>query len=381
MKSKVTSLNFKVVALVLATVLVLYIGFVIPYANAEDASQKLEEVNEQQNQAQEEKQGLLEEIEACEGEIETLDQEISEAESDIVQKQAEIDKLVSEIAEMQNNIDDQKNALGLRLRAMYKSGGLSFIDIVLESKDFSELMANVYMLQLIYESDQNVLIELEDEHQALTAKKDEVEAAKLDLQATKDFLAGKQAELEGVKDELEISVEEVQARINAFDAEAQSLNEQIRLEQERLAAEAAAAEAANNGYGSGSGTGTGSIGWPCHGVLTSYFGYRDMGFLNFHTGLDIAVPTGTPILAADSGVVMSLTGWYPQGYGWGVFVDHGGGVVTGYGHNSQILVSPGQYVEKGQVIALAGSTGWSTGPHCHFEVRINGQCTDPLLYL
>ena len=77
---------------------------------------------------------------------------------------------------------------------------------------------------------------------------------------------------------------------------------------------------------------------------------------------------------------MNLTGWYQQGYGWGVFIDHGNGVVTVYGHNSALTVSPGQYVQQGDVIALSGQTGWATGPHVHYEVRINGQYVDPELY-
>ena len=125
--------------------------------------------------------------------------------------------------------------------------------------------------------------------------------------------------------------------------------------------------------------------WPCYGTITSYFGYRPaedtsgIGSTN-HGGLDIGVPYYTPIYATMSGYVSSATGW-SGGYGYAVYLIHDGGFSSVYGHNSELLVSPGEYVEQGQVIAYAGSTGWSTGPHCHFEIRVGGVQVDPLSYL
>ena len=127
---------------------------------------------------------------------------------------------------------------------------------------------------------------------------------------------------------------------------------------------------------------TGSFRWPCYGVITSYFGPRKspggIGSTN-HKGIDIAVPRGTPIYAADGGTV-TYSGWM-SGYGYLVQIDHGNGYVTRYGHNSSLTVSVGQHVYKGQQVARAGSTGNSTGNHCHFEVRYNGVAKNPLNYL
>lgn len=122
--------------------------------------------------------------------------------------------------------------------------------------------------------------------------------------------------------------------------------------------------------------------WPVQGEITSYYGWRThpiFGTTRYHSGYDIACDTGTPIAAADSGTVV-YSGWL-GGYGYCVMIDHGGGLVSLYGHNSELWVSEGQYVQQGQTIALAGSTGWSTGPHCHFEARLNGELTDPMNYL
>ena len=122
--------------------------------------------------------------------------------------------------------------------------------------------------------------------------------------------------------------------------------------------------------------------WPCRGEITSYFGWRThpiFGTTKYHSGMDIAVDYGTPIYAADSGTVI-YSGWL-GGYGYAVMIDHGGGLVTLYGHNPGLNVYEGQYITKGTCIAYAGSTGYSTGPHCHFEVRLHGEVTEPLNYL
>ena len=127
---------------------------------------------------------------------------------------------------------------------------------------------------------------------------------------------------------------------------------------------------------------TGSFRWPCSGNITSRFGYRNLKYSyasKNHKGIDIANRKGTPIVAADGGTVV-YAGWM-SGYGYLVQIDHGNGFVTYYGHNSKLLVSVGQHVYKGQQIAAMGSTGNSTGNHCHFEIRYNGVPKNPLNYL
>ena len=125
---------------------------------------------------------------------------------------------------------------------------------------------------------------------------------------------------------------------------------------------------------------TGTFKWPVSGTISSYFGYRNIfGSTSYHGGLDIATSYGNAIKASDGGTV-TFSGW--QGtYGYLVIIDHGNGVKTYYGHNSKLLVSAGDKVYQGQTIARAGSTGRSTGTHCHFEIRINGTRVNPLSYL
>ncbi len=120
--------------------------------------------------------------------------------------------------------------------------------------------------------------------------------------------------------------------------------------------------------------------WPCYGRITSRFGYRYIfGSYSYHSGIDIAVPYGTSVKAADGGTV-TFAG-YKGSYGYLVIIDHGNGEQTYYGHNSSLLVSAGDKVYQGQTIAKAGSTGRSTGSHCHFEIRVNGTQVNPSAYL
>jgi murein DD-endopeptidase MepM/ murein hydrolase activator NlpD len=119
--------------------------------------------------------------------------------------------------------------------------------------------------------------------------------------------------------------------------------------------------------------------WPARGVVSSPYGLRWNGS-DFHPGIDIANDMGTPILATADGVVR-VAGWNDGGYGNMVDIDHGNGIMTRYGHAMQVAVTAGQYVHRGQVIAYMGSTGFSTGPHVHYEVRINGQAVNPAAYL
>lgn len=119
--------------------------------------------------------------------------------------------------------------------------------------------------------------------------------------------------------------------------------------------------------------------WPANGEVSSRYGLR-WGGSDFHPGIDIAADAGTPVVATADGVVIE-SGWNSGGYGYMVDVDHGNGIVTRYGHNSQLAVSVGTAVKKGQVIAYMGSTGFSTGPHLHYEVRVNGKAVNPDRYL
>lgn len=355
---------------------------------ATDKKSELNSIKEKQKAAEAEKGEIVNELEQYNTKIVSLNTEITNAQSEIDKKQAEIDELNGKIDEMQAKIDDRKSGMSKRLRTMYKNGSVGFIDIILDSRNFSELLSNLSMLQKIYKSDRSTLNSLEKISKELNHTKKELSAAQQAMASSQSELKDKKGELDKVSAQLEAKAAKIDENLAIFNQQAESLSSQIAAE---LAAQQQQA-AVNNGGGSAGGSSGGGVSYVGTGgmispvsnyVVTSEFGNR-VGleqYGTFHGAIDLACPMNTPVVASDSGRVMNLTGWYQQGYGWGVFIDHGNGIVTAYGHNSALVVSPGQYVQKGQIIAYSGMTGWATGPHVHFEVRVNGTLVNPRNYV
>ena len=352
---------------------------------ATDKKSELNSIKEKQKAAEAEKGEIVNELEQYNTKIVSLNTEITNAQSEIDKKQAEIDELNGKIDEMQAKIDDRKSGMSKRLRTMYKNGSVGFIDIILDSRNFSELLSNLSMLQKIYKSDRSTLNSLEKISKELNKTQKELSAAQQAMASSQSELKNKKGELDKVSAQLEAKAAKIEENLAIFNQQAESLSSQILAEQQ-AAAQSNQNTSGDSGYSGGGGgsvtNGPVNLRWPVAKVITSPFGRR-IGLEQygiFHTGTDLGVPSGTPVRAAAAGRVMNLSGWYQQGYGWGVFIDHGNGVVTVYGHNSALTVSPGQYVQQGDVIALSGQTGWATGPHVHYEVRINGQYVDPEAY-
>ena len=287
-----------------------------------------------------------------------------------------------------------------RVRAMEENGNYGFLALVLNAGSLGELLTAMDDIGEIMESDRR----LEDEYIAAREHTEEVkaeyEAYKAELEAKQATLRAEQVELQRQIDEatdlinqlledIEGNAEEL-AKLQAAQDEAQKeidqkvaeLERQRAEEEERRRQEAAANNPSGGGGGSsgGSVTGTGSFTWPCPSCtyITSRVGYRwhpVSGQWKYHSGLDIGAAYGASIVAADGGTVTiaGLNG----GYGKCVMIDHGNGYYTLYGHMSSIAVSVGQSVSKGETIGYVGSTGVSTGPHLHFEIRQGTTILDP----
>lgn len=300
---------------------------------------------------------------------------------------AQIEQTKRDIAKAEAYLKSRQNILNRRVRAIYMHGQLNYLEVILGANSFSDFANRIELLKRIIRSDYNLILEIQKQKAAIEAKKAQLEEDKRQLDAlaleaekARQEIAIKKAEQQKILD----SAKSNRAAAAQMEKDLAAQAEQVRnLIQQRLAAAEAARQAASGG-GSDDGyiQGTGAMSWPCSGPITSPFGYRThpiFGTTIFHAGIDIGVDYGTPIHAADSGVVV-YSGWI-SGYGNAVIIDHGGGVSTLYGHNQSLAVSEGQSVSKGSVIAYAGSTGNSTGPHCHFEVDINGSPVNPMGYL
>lgn len=292
----------------------------------------------------------------------SLNKQLGELEVSIDQNEDKLVVLEKELAEAQEKVETQTTNLNGRLRNMYKNGSVGFIDVLLDSGSFTEFLTNLDMVEKIYSSDKDVLAELEEAHDEVEKKKTEVETLQTELKESK-------AVVEEEKQAIAASNEETEKMIDELQADADRLTQELQ----------------NQGSSSEDSTYLGGqMAWPTpsSGTVTSPFGWRIhpiYGYKKFHTGIDIGASSGSAIVAANPGTVLSA-GWN-GGYGKCVIIDHGGGVTTLYAHSSSLNVSAGQYVERGQKIAAVGSTGASTGPHLHFEVRINGGYVNPYPYI
>ena len=301
-----------------------------------------------------------------------------------------------QLAEAQKRLEGRETVFYKRVRDIYINGRLSYIDVVIGSKDFSDFANRLEVLKRIIDSDITLINEIKKERAEIEAHKQKLETDRAKLVELEKAALAKQAEIEQKKAERNVVLQKAQndratamqaiEELNASSAQVSAMLKERQAA--RAAAAAAAAAAAQTSAGQGQGAsdnwvqGTGQLGWPVSGEITSPYGYRVhpiWGTTIYHSGIDIGVDEGTPVHAADGGVVV-WSGWM-GGYGYAVVIDHGNGLSTLYGHNSELAVDEGQSVAKGQVISYAGSTGNSTGPHVHFEVRVNGDPVDPMGYL
>lgn len=276
----------------------------------------------------------------------------------------------------EKEFDNTREIYKKRLRDIYENGQVNYLDVLLGSSDFRDFSSCMYLLQRIIRRDTNLIETLNAQKHELEAKKAELDAEHAELDGKRQEVLQKKAYVEQKTAEQEQLYQEALAEKSRLDAEYEELqrnSQEITAMIQRMEQEGRMMASAH---------GSGQFTWPCYGEITSPFGWRVhpiWGTEIFHAGIDIGADYGQPIVAADSGTVI-YAGWM-GGYGNAVMIDHGGGLVTLYGHNSSLTVGVGENVSKGQTIALAGSTGNSTGPHCHFEVRIHGEVTSPLNYL
>jgi murein DD-endopeptidase MepM/ murein hydrolase activator NlpD len=334
---------------------------------------KIAEYRKQADALKKEKNNVQSELNALDYEINALNLEVDSYELQKKEKEIQIAESEQKIASLTQEIEDSNKALEERLRVSYKKGTAGYIEVVLKSENLIDAITRLDMIQKIVESDIELLKGIEQQKKDLEQANVTLEAEKSELLVVIGDLSAKQDQVlvaarskESYMAGLQKNIKELQRQEAAMEAQSKELERQI------LAAQRAVEYAG------------GEMLWPVPGYyrITSNFGGRSdpiTGVWTNHGGTDMAAPNGTPIVAANSGVVL-MAGWN-NSYGNYVIIDHGGGISTLYGHSSKLLVSAGQAVSRGDKIALVGSTGYSTGNHLHFEVRINGVRTNPMSYL
>ena len=341
--------------------------------NKKDAQNVLDGLQERQNQ-------LISDVEVLDKQVSDIQTKITAKEEEEDQLNTEIDDTKEKLAAAQVEEDNQYAAMMKRIQYLYENGEVEYIDTLMSSASFTDMLNKSEYVEQISSYDQkqlNALIQTRQDIQdyEATLEKDlkEVESVKADLETEKDNLNttiteknNKIAEYSKDIDAQEAMVEQYQKEIDAADAEMAAI--QKRLDEQRAAQQQSGGSSGSSEpqYYTPSG---GSYMWPSptRGASTN------------HKGIDIPCPTGSDIVASAAGTV--VVSQYSSSAGYYIMIDHGNGVSTVYMHNSQLVVSVGQSVEQGQVIAKAGSTGYSTGSHCHFGVMINGSYVNPLDYL
>lgn len=308
-------------------------------------------------------------------EIELINEQIDMYENLVEQK-------AKELEEAKQAEQEQAAALRVRMRAMEENGSLSYIAILFKATSFTDFLAKLADIDAMMKSDKAL-------ENAYIAARELVEQVKAEYEQTLEDQKGTKLELEEKKSELEVQIAAAEEIIKALEAdyesykaefEASAANEEALDKQiSQLITELEKQQKQNGGIV----TGTGTYVWPLPGYAASgNYGNRYhpiLKYWRFHYGEDIGAPSGTPILAADSGTV-AVAAYDAGGYGNYIVLNHGDGRSTRYGHMSSFAVSAGQSVTQGAVIGYVGSTGLSTGAHLHFETRVNGTAVDPKSY-
>lgn len=356
---------------------------------------------EEKIQAAREREGVLtseievvtEKIDALQNDVDAASSRLDQLETVLALHQRKLDRLnalyelqTRKLVFLQRQHREAVARLSKRLVEIYTSERTSSLSVVLESGSFSDMIDQLEFINTIGRQDRKVAGEVEDAKLQMQETRNSTRKTRRQVAETTRTVAARTAEQRAVRDRLAWSQrelatarrdkrstlasvredkEEAIGHMRDLQAQSAALAAKIRSAQSRSVVPAPTGAASAAGFV-----------WPVHGILTSGFGWR---WGRMHEGIDLAVANGTPVVAAAAGTVI-VAGWM-GGYGNLVVVDHGGGISTAYGHNTSVTVGVGQQVAQGQLIAYSGNTGHSTGPHVHFEVRVNGAAVDPMGYL
>ena len=395
-------------------------------------AQQQAENNEKLEDLREQKSEQAAYISSLQSQLSQYETQINDYNNQILDLNLQITQAENQIDELQTQIDADNEKLKQRLRALYMAGEASNLEVLLSADNLVDLADKTEALRMVTEHDTALIDNLRDEMAEIQDEKDFIEQSREDAANARTAVQEKQKELKGLEEEAQAVIDDMASQESSLESESQRLAEeeaaaadaidqwiaeynesqrraQIAAQQEadrKKAEQQAAQQQANSTPSSSNNTssnssdtsdnagedtpsggqsyGTGSLRWPVPSCtsISSGFGSR---WGTTHKGIDIPASYGSAIVAADSGTVIQagygISGSGYGGYGNVVAIDHGNGIITLYAHMSSVATSAGATVAKGQTIGYVGSTGNSTGNHCHFEVRVNGTAVDPLGYV
>lgn len=317
-----------------------------------------------------------------------LDEKIQLLNDQITIKELQIEQTKQELAEAQEVERQQYEAMKVRIRFMYEEGDAYYLEMLFSATGFADMLNKADYIDAVSEYDRRKLEEYILNEQLIEVCRQELEVQEQALQAQKEGVIAEQQAQQALREQAQLEIESKQnmideemATLEQWNAELAAQTETIQALEAQIAAEKKRLLEANQPQQTYDG---GAFAWPCPStkLITSEFGWRMHPVLHynrFHNGVDIGGKYGAAIVAAYDGKVVAAS--YTSAMGNYIMIDHGDGLYTIYMHCSQLYVSEGQYVIRGEHIAAVGSTGISTGPHLHFSVRLNGEYINPLEYI
>ncbi|MHB8572669.1 MAG: murein hydrolase activator EnvC family protein [Candidatus Dormibacteria bacterium] len=327
---------------------------------------------------------IQQKIDAIQGQINIKQAELNQEQARLTQLQKQLDETATNLAHLEVQVQQRTTLFDDRMRSLYKQGEVHYLDLLFTSNNFQEMVERVFDMQQIVAADQLLLNQLKRDREQVAVLKQQLQDQRDQQAQVVSAIAADKRVLDGKRDELGVArfqLGQQDASLKALRAQAEAALAQVRKEIDDL--EAAAGQV----------HGTGTYLWPEHGEITQGFGctsYAGEPYDSscppsahyFHSGIDIAADWGTPIHASDTGMAYQRGCSSCYGYGLYVIIIHGNGMATLYGHMSAVTVGPsGTAVNRGDIIGAEGSTGNSTGPHLHFEIRVNNVPQNPLGYL
>jgi murein DD-endopeptidase MepM/ murein hydrolase activator NlpD len=318
-----------------------------------------------------------------------LDEKIADAKDALTRAQARVALLTEDLHDVLEQLDWRMEVFTDRAVAAYIAGPSAYVDSILSSESFSDLVDRYEYYESALNADSEIVGEIqvlrdetENRRELILEKQAEIASAKRELETSRVEIARlrkQQAQVVAAREAAVAEKEAILSRVEGKRREWAALESQLDKDSDRLRALISQAASSTSGPLP---TGGGQLLWPAAGSVTSGYGYRThpiFGDQRLHTGIDIGAPYGAPVVASDGGVV-TYAG-VMSGYGNVIVVDHGGGLATTYNHLSAFSVGSGQSVGRGEPIGAVGCSGYCTGPHLHFEVRVNGSPVDPMPYL
>ena len=353
---------------------------------SENLEEELDKVKNQKEQTKKEieeakkaEASYIKQVNQVEGNLIKTLAELDDASTKLADKKKEVDKITielvikgKELADLEKELTEKTRLLNGRMAEIYKKKNYNLIELLFETDSFLKLFSKFKLMNLLAKQDLEIMQDIKFKRDSTINIKENIAELKSREKSEKEKL-----------EKLESDAEQKKKEIESIYTKKKSLLSQTRANKNALIAmekqlEAKEAEITKKLEALRYGNAPGKLTFPTKGILTSGFGNRISpisGTMRFHAGIDIGNGSGTPVVAAAGGEVVQAG--YMGGYGYAVIIYHGGGFSTVYGHLSKFAVSTGQKVQRNQIIGYVGSTGYATGPHLHFEVRVNGALQNP----